>query len=144
MALASVESTAIAGVHHCGDGDWAAILAAGPGLLSLPVRPELVAIAGYLGGFLDAGGSIAWGAVPTDRPVRPNADRHWRDLAELWCQLVQAGCNPTRLRQQAILTPACGLAGYTESQAERVLALVGDVAERVRAQAVATRLAIGA
>jgi len=144
MALAAVESTAMVGVHHCGEGDWAAILASGPGILSVPARPDLLTVAGYLGAFLDAGGWIAWGVVRTDQPVAGSADRYWRELAELWCQLVQAGCNPTRLRQQAIVTPACGLAGHSEAQAKRVLRLVDDVAERVRAQAVATRLAVGA
>lgn len=144
MALASVESTAMTGVHHCGDGDSVTILAAGPGILSLPARPDLVAVAGYLAAFLEAGGWIAWGVVPTDRPVGTNAERLWRDLAELWCQLVQAGCNPTLLRQQAIVTPDCGLAGHSESQAELALRLSAEVAERVRSQAVATRLAIGA
>ena len=90
------------------------------------------------------GGWIVWGRSPRSSRGWHGADRYWRELAELWCQLVQAGCNPTRLRQQAIVTPACGLAGHSVAQAERVLRLVDDVAERVRAQAVATRLAVGA
>jgi methionine synthase II (cobalamin-independent) len=143
-ALAAVESTALVGVHCCGGGDLAAILAAGPGLLSVPVEPGLVGVAGYLAAFLEAGGWIAWGAVPTDRPVGSSPDRHWHALAELWCELVQAGCHPVRLREQAVITPACGLGLHQEDQAERVLDLAGQVAERVRAQAVATRLSIGA
>jgi len=143
-ALAAVEPAAMAGIHHCGDGDWAALLTAGPAVLSVPVQPDLVQVAGYLGGFLERGGWIAWGAVPTHRPVGASADRPWKALADLWCQLVQNGCNPSRLRHQAMVTPACGLALHEEAQAARVLGLVGDIAERVRAQAVATRLSVGA
>jgi hypothetical protein len=58
--------------------------------------------------------------------------------------MVRAGCSPVRLREQSIITPACGLALHSEDQAARVLRLVADVAERVRAQAVATKLSIGA
>jgi hypothetical protein len=134
----------MAGIHHCGEGDWAALLATGPAVLALPVQPSLVHVAGYLGAFLERGGWIAWGAVPTHRPVGGSADRPWKDLAELWCQLVQNGCNPSRLRNQAMVTPACGLALHEETQAARVLGLVGEIAERVRAQAVATRLSVGA
>jgi hypothetical protein len=143
-ALAAVEATAMVGVHHCGDGDLAAILATGPAVLSLPVRPGLVGVAGYLGSFLEARGWIAWGAVPTDRPVGTSADRYWHELAELWCDMVRAGCSPVRLRERSIITPACGLALHSEDQAARVLRLVAEVADRVRAQAVATKLSIGA
>ncbi len=143
-ALAAIEATAMVGVHHCGHGDWAAILATGPAILSLPVRSELLSVAGYLAAFLGAGGWVAWGVIPTDRPVRPSVDRYWQDLAELWCGLVKAGCHPGRLRQQAIVTPACGLGLHTEAQAARVLGFLDEVSERVRARSLATRLSAGA
>jgi methionine synthase II (cobalamin-independent) len=143
-ALATVEPAAMVGVHHCGNGDWAAIMATGPAVLSLPVRPDLVEVAGFLASFLDGGGWIAWGAVRTDGPVAIAADRSWRELADLWCSLVQAGCHPVKLRSQAMVTPACGLALHSQPQAERVLRLVDQVADRVRAQALATRLSVGA
>ena len=127
-ALAAIEPSAMGGVHHCGEGDEVAILASGPAILSLPVRPGLVDVAGHLGRYLDGGGWIAWGAVPTDRPVGLNADRPWRELAELWCTLVQAGCPPERLRDQAVITPACGLGLHGEDQARTVLQLVANVA----------------
>jgi len=144
LAVIDADPDALAGVHCCGPGDWAAILATGPGLLSLPVRSELTAVAGYLAEFLDGDGWIAWGAIPTDGPVSPTADRYWRDLAELWCGLVQAGCDPARLRRQAVVTPACGLGLHDPEAVGRVFDLVDDVADRVHGQAVATRLSIGA
>jgi hypothetical protein len=134
-ALAAIETTTMVGVHHCGAGDWAAIAASGPSILSLPARPELVHVAGYLGAFLDSGGWIAWGVVPTDRPVASSPDRYWRELADLWCALIRAGCRAGPLLTQAILTPACGLALHGEDQAATVLRLVSAVAERVEARA---------
>jgi hypothetical protein len=143
-ALAAIEQHAVTGVHCCSDGDWAAIAAAGPSILSLPAVPELLDVGGHLCAFLDAGGWIAWGAVPTDRPVRAGSDRYWRDLSALWCSLVQLGCDPARLRHQALITPACGLGLHDEAQAAAVLRLTTEIAERVHGQAVATRLTIGA
>jgi hypothetical protein len=143
-ALAAVEQTATAGVHCCGDGDWAALLATGPGLASMPVSSDLVAVAGYLAAFLERGGLVAWGVIPTDRPVGTNADRHWRELTDLWCQLVAAGCDPVRLRRQSLVTPACGLGLHDLSQADRVLRLAADVGARIASQASATRLVLGA
>lgn len=143
-ALAAVEGTATAGVHCCGDGDWAALLATGPGLASMPVSADLVKVAGYLSAFLERGGWVAWGAIPTDRPVGTSADRYWRELTDLWCQLVSAGCDAVRLRRQAIITPACGLGLHDPSQADRVLRLAAEVGTRAGSQAAATRIMLGA
>jgi hypothetical protein len=143
-ALAAVDPASLAGVHCCGASDWSAILAAGPGILWMPVRPGIEAVAGYLAQFLDDGGWVAWGAVPTDGPVGTTADRHWRELADLWCSLVQGGCDAVRLRRQAIVTPACGLGLHELGAIDHVFELVDAVADRVHGQAVATRLSVGA
>ncbi len=94
--------------------------------------------------FLDGDGWIAWGAVPTDRPVGESADPHWRVLARVWCELTRRGCDPVPLRTRGMITPACGLAGYGASQAERVLGIARELAARVHDQAVAARLTLGA
>jgi hypothetical protein len=143
-SLAQLQGSAKVGVHCCGAGDWAAILATGPSVLSLPVQPGLVRVTGYISSFLEGGGRIAWGVVPTDSPVGVSPDRYWESLVRLWCELVQAGCDAVALRTQALVTPACGLALHDEAQAERIAELVQRVAERVHGQAVATRLSLGA
>jgi len=139
-----VEATTMAGIHCCGEGDWAAILATGPAVLSLPVTAGVASVSGYLARFLEADGWIAWGAIPTDRPVAASADRYWRELSSLWCELVQGGCDAGRLRRQSMVTPACGLASHSPAQAGKVLQLVREISERVAGQAVATRLSLGA
>ena len=104
----------------------------------------VVASAGPLNSHLDRGGWIAWGVVPTHEPLGNDPDRLWRRLSTVWCELVQAGCDPIQLRTQALVTPACGLAGHGVSQAAHALKLATRVAERVTDQAVAARLSAGA
>ena len=142
--LAGIELSAAAGVHCCGDSDPAALTAIGPRILSLPVSRRLVDAAGYLTEFLAHGGWIAWGVVPTDRPLAGSPERYWNDLAGLWCELVQRGADPVLLRTQALLTPVCGLAMHDLEQAALVLSHTAAIAEKVAEQAVATRLSIGA
>jgi len=143
--LATLGGSAITGIHCCAtEVDLSSLLAAGPSVLSIPVHSGVVAAAGYLATFLDNGGWIAWGVVPTDRPIATSADRYWRELSALWCELVQAGCDAATLRRRCIVTPACGLGLYELDQAGGVLAEVRDIAERVIGQAVATRLSLGA
>lgn len=143
-ALAAIERDALAGVHCCAAADWASVLAAGPAVLSLPATPDLVDVAGYLARFLERGGVVAWGVVPTDGPLSRTAERPWRQLSELWCQLVQRGCDAMALRQQSLITPACGLGLHAEEVAALVFDQVNEIAHRVRTQALATRLTLGA
>jgi methionine synthase II (cobalamin-independent) len=143
-AMAVVEATATVGVHCCGQTDWATVLAAGPSIISLPVDQSLVEIGGYLARFLEQGGWIAWGAVPTDGPMSLSSERPWQALAALWCELVNHGCDPYRLRRQALITPACGLGLHADEVAGSVFQIVREISERVHTQAMATRLSIGA
>jgi hypothetical protein len=132
------------GVHVCGAGALPVALAAGPDILGVEAHPRLVGHAASLARFLDGGGYIAWGAVPTDRPIGEQAAPLWKSLVELWCEITRRGCDPVQLRQQALVTPACGLADHGTSQAELALRLAREVAERVFDQAAATRLTVGA
>ena len=143
-ALAAIEPSAVAGLHVCADADIATLLATGPTVLSVPALPSLLDAAGYLIRFLEDGGWVAWGAVPTGGPIVTTAERPWRQLSALWCQLVERGADPGMLRRQAIITPACGLATHSVPVAERVHRLCAELGRRVGDQAVASRFMLGA
>jgi hypothetical protein len=143
--LAALEGVAVTGVHACGPCDLRLISAAGPDIISIPAEPEVVMPgAGVLTSHIERGGWVAWGAVPTSKPVGTDADRLWRRLSLLWCDLVQLGADPSLLRSTALVTPACGLAGHGVSQAARALRLTRTLSDRVADQAAATRLTVGA
>lgn len=141
-ALASVDC--MVGVHVCGAGSLPVALAAGPDVLGVEVHPRVLDHAAGLARFLDEGSFVAWGAVPTDRPIGEQVAAPWKAVLELWCELARRGCDPVRVRQQALVTPACGLALHGVTQAERALRLARELANRVGDQAAATRLTIGA
>ena len=143
-SLAAVEQDATSGVHCCGATDWSLVTQAGPRVLSMPVHASLVAQAGTLGRFLERDGWIAWGAVPTDEPVGEVGDGLWRRLSDLWCALVRDGCDAGRLRRQALVTPACGLAFHGPTQADHRLRLSAELGRRVLGQAIGVRLQVGA
>ena len=143
-AMAALPATTLTGVHCCAPCDVATLLASGPNVVSLPVSPELVDWVGYLTRYLDDGGIIAWGVTPTGGPLPSTSERPWRALSDLWCSLVQLGCDPVRLRRQSIVTPQCGLAMHSVSVARRIVRLTADVGKRVQDQSAATRFALGA
>jgi len=136
--------TCVTGVHVCGDGDLRVAHAAGPDVLGLTASDALVAESDTIMRHLEADGWIAWGAVPTDRPIGDSTEGPWRRLVGLWCDLTRRGCDPVRLRTHGLVTPACGLAGHGESQAVRALRVAREMADRIGDQAVAARLTVGA
>ena len=145
LLSASLAATScMTGVHVCGDGDLRLAFEAGPAVLGVPVSDALITDADVLARHIDADGWVAWGAVPTDRPIGDSTDAHWRRLAAVWCELTRRGCDPVRLRTRGVITPACGLAGHGLTQAERALHLAADIAGRVGDQSVAARLTVGA
>jgi len=143
-AMAALPAATLTGVHCCAPCDVATLLAAGPNVVSLPVLPELVDWVGYLTRFLADGGIIAWGVTPTAGPLPSTSERQWRALSDLWCGLVQLGCDPVLLRRQSIVTPQCGLAMHSGSTARRIARLTAEVGRRVQDQSSATRFALGA
>jgi hypothetical protein len=143
-ALAAIEPVAVTGLHVCATADIASLVAIGPDVLSVPVDPRLLDSAGYLAGFLNDGGTIAWGAVPTEGPIATSAERPWRKLRELWCELVSRGADPALLRGQSIITPECGLGMHTPAVADRVYRLAADLSSRVKDQASGARFVLGA
>lgn len=144
-ALAALEPLAITGLHCCGPADWRLLMQAGPEILSLPTDGGIESAAGALAAFLERGGWVAWGAVPTDRPIGTTVERLWRMLSVLWCTLVtEGGCDPIRLRTQAMITPSCGLWRHGIPQAQQVLQFTNRLAERLHDQAIGVRLTVGA
>ncbi len=143
-AAGAAGSDSMAGIHCCGPTDWRMVLHAGPDLLSLPVESAVGEEVVGLSMFLDRGGWVAWGAVPTDQPLGNRDDFHWRKLNSLWGELARSGCDPMRLRTQSVITPACGLALHRESQVAQIYGLVRRLAERAQDQAFAARLSAGA
>ena len=132
------------GAHVPGRTDWDVVISSGVSILSLPVAPGLGGWAASLGGFLDRGGRIAWGAVPVDQPLGTSEELLWRRLSALWCELVGEGLDPLVLRSRSLVSPVDGLGHFGVPQAELALGLVESISIRVGRQAVAARLSLGA
>lgn len=111
---------ALVGVHCCGNTRWAAVLGLGIDVLSFDVRLSLDAIldeSEAVGRFLDAGGALSLGIVPTDLAGEGDP----LELARAVEASVAAALpgRPDALRH-LLLTPACGLALRTVPDAERI------------------------
>lgn len=132
------------GIHCCGVADVATLLETGPQVLSIPLSDDLAHYAGYISRFLEGGGVVAWGAIPTAGPLTVRVDRYWKRLSDIWCQLVERGVDPGRIRRQSLITPECGLAQHQVSSARKVARLSSELGHKVSTQATSSKLALGA
>lgn len=119
-------------VHSCGRPRWDLTSQLSGIALSLDVtelRPTLDYDA--LGAFLDAGGVLAAGLVPTIEPAKA---LHAEPLAgELAGLIDRVGLPRAVLRDNVLVTPTCGLAAATPDWAARALTLSSEVASGLAA-----------
>jgi hypothetical protein len=122
------------GLHCCSDTNWKAVLSLGLQYLSIDTAlslPHLLENKAELESYLASGGKLSLGAIPT---VRHNV------LQSLDADLILASLEKTlltalpketvrKILSTSILTPACGLAFHTVSDAERVLDLLSELGE---------------
>jgi hypothetical protein len=123
-----------AGIHCCADTDWSVVASVGPSLISWDINAlgaafiehsEAIAAATWEGtGFI-------WGVAPTHSQPLPS-DLEVR-LQRIVGRLVTSGAKMAGLLEGAMFSPACGLAGLTEGQAEIVARAVSQLAGELAA-----------
>ncbi|NDY42861.1 hypothetical protein G3N55_08395 [Dissulfurirhabdus thermomarina] len=125
----------LAGVHVCANTDWSVLFETPVDILSFDAYgffDRLLLYRGQLAAFLERGGIVAWGLVPTQRPE----DLHRESVASLlerWRAQAAALDLPADLvRRQALVTPSCGTGLLSPEDAERVMALTRDLSAAVR------------
>lgn len=122
---------AIPGIHVCGNSDWGMLARSGARILNFDAYQYGTTIALYpdeIGRFLDSGGCIAWGIIPTSDAVRQEtADSLARRFESCLEAMQRKGIARELLLQRAMLTPACGAGTMSPDDACRVFRLLGEV-----------------
>jgi len=125
------------GVHCCGNTDWGLLFDSGVHIVNFDAYHYLDKMLLYpreAQGFLERGGVIAWGIVPTSDEARSvGAPDLIRRLEEAMERFARSGVDPSLLRRGCLLTPSCGMGGLDETLAETILDLLVEVSRRFRA-----------
>jgi len=123
------------GVHCCGNTDWSLLLETRLDILSFDAFNYLEMLSLYpkdLKAFLERGGILAWGIVPTSEAIlKEDAQSLVKRFKEGVERLSKKGIDQTLL-QRAILTPSCGMASLSVPLAEKVCELTAEVSKRLR------------
>jgi hypothetical protein len=127
------------GIHLCGNPDWEFLLNRDLDILSLDIytNGEIFQCYGQaIRRFLDRGGVLAWGLVPTGYE---NFDQETQDhlityLEGLWPTLIAAGIDRDQLLAQSLLAPAtcCLINPDREKTVTRAYAWLRELSQRLR------------
>jgi hypothetical protein len=127
------------GVHLCGNPDWDFLLGLDLDILSMDVYTNGEVFASYAPGikrFLERGGVLSWGIVPTNfEPFEnENIDSLERLLEDIWARLQAKGIDRDFLLSRSQISPAtcCLVNPDGEKTVEMAFRIVKGLSERLR------------
>ena len=127
------------GVHLCGNPDWDFLLGLDLDILSLDVYSNgevFVAYVQSIRRFLDRGGVIVWGIVPTNFEPFENEDLDSLEkrLTQLWTFLANEGIDRQFLLSRSMLSPAtcCLVNPDGEKTVEKAFKMIQELSLRLR------------
>ena len=127
------------GIHLCGNPDWDFLLNQDMDILSLDVYLNGEIFSSYAGSikkFLDNGGVIVWGIVPTNfEPFEAeNQDTLISQLENIWTVLEKKGIDKDYLLSKSLISPAtcCLVNPDGEKTVEKAFQVVSQVSRRLR------------
>jgi hypothetical protein len=126
-------SDTLIGIHCCGNTDWSMIIETGVDIVNfdafdymdyfLLYRKEIVR-------FLEDGGTVAWGVVPTASfsGKETVGDLKMR-LEKGLNRFHEWGINKNTIGERAMITPACGVGAIKPHKAERIFELLSRLSD---------------
>lgn len=123
---------AIVGIHCCGNTDWSLITESGANMLNFDAfdfAHTLGLYADQIKEFLNKGGYIAWGLIPTlDENALANCDINilTEKFDKARAYLTDKGIDEELIIKQSVFTPTCGAGGLSIELAEKAISLASD------------------
>jgi methionine synthase II (cobalamin-independent) len=127
-------SDALIGIHCCGNTDWSMIIDAGPDIVNFDAFGYMDHFLLYpeeITRFLQQGGVIAWGIVPTfSFSGQETVEILYSKLKQGLNRCYEWGLDPETLTAGSILTPACGMGTMDQDSADQVLDLLSSLSRK--------------
>jgi methionine synthase II (cobalamin-independent) len=137
--IASIQlAGGMAGIHICANGDWEPALVSAAEIISFDAYSffdNLVLYQDQLTAFLERGGILAWGIIPTGDPEIIARERvealylKWQQQLEILCSL---GFGHLQILEQTLIAPACGTGSLSPELAGKVLSMTRHLADIIR------------
>lgn len=126
----------LSGVHCCGRTDWAILMDTKVDVVSFDAYNYFESLTLYpkeLKEFLERGGLLAWGIVPTSEDIAGESTESLMKRFESNIDLLgNKGIDKELLLQSSFVTPSCGTGSLPVELAERVLNLTRSLSKAMR------------
>ena len=128
----------IAGVHVCANTDWNLLLTSAIDIISFDAYSffdKFVTCLDNIHKYLDRGGIIAWGIVPTAEEeiiageTTESLVAKWEEQAK---QLNTDRWTMAAILERSLITPSCGTGSLSPELADKVLVLTSEVSATLR------------
>jgi len=127
---------ALAGVHCCGNTEWTILIDAGVDIISFDAYQFGETIGYYPGqikGFLEKGGVLAWGIVPTSEKINQETPESLvKKLEQLIKNLANRGIPKNLIRESCLITPSCGTGSLPVELSEKTFHQLSEVSKLLR------------
>jgi len=127
---------ALAGTHCCGNTEWTILIDAGVDIMSFDAFGYGETVGYYadrVKDFLEKGGILACGIVPTSETIREQTPESLVGKLDAFVEtLASRGISGDLIRQQCMVTPSCGTGSLTVELAEEIFQKLSAVSRLVR------------
>jgi len=122
------------GIHCCGNTDWSMIMEAGPDIVNFDAFEYMdffLLYPDHISSFLQGGGIIAWGVVPTSAYTgNESVEDILLKLEQGLNRAYELGLDKEQVIRNSILTPSCGMGSMDETSTLRVLDLLSALSKK--------------
>jgi len=126
----------LSGVHCCGNTDWSLLLQTSVDVLNFDAFEYVDNLFLYhedLYRFIERGGYLAWGLVPTSEAVlQESVESLFRQFISQVEKLEDMGFSCETLLDQSFITPSCGCGSLPVSWTERILRMTNELSFMIR------------
>lgn len=126
----------LVGCHVCGNTDWGLLTKVGLDVINFDAFEFMETICLYpkeMRGFLEAGGMLAFGVVPTrDFDDSVKAGNLAAIVREGWRSLSAKGVDLALLKERTLITSACGLGSLSPEKAAGILKIIPETAKALK------------
>lgn len=128
----------LSAIHCCGKCDWSVPIDCGVSIINLDgyfFAQSLSLFSAELKPFLEQGGIIAWGVVPTldkDALEKANIDIMIAKFNEAVDYLVKKGIDKELIIKHSMVTPSCGAGSLSVELAEKAMELTKELSLKLK------------
>ncbi len=127
---------ALVGTHCCGNTEWPILIDAGMDIISFDAYGFGDTISYYpeqVNGFLENGGVIAWGIIPTSEKIKDETiDSLKIKLENRIDNLSKKGIDKGLIWEQCLITPSCGTGSLSVKFSDKIFQKLSLLSQELR------------